>query len=207
MRSPGIAMVMLAALLCACASRKDAAPKSEPSPSAESSPTAPLASIQIDYARAGDSLQSVTVTEYTGAHMVAAGRGPDTQASVMRFDGGVPIWEIRASRGIVAGMLSRGTLYAVKQIKYGVTPDGFEQVRPDLGDATPLAPDHFYVFTVTRASGSTNFQAIKVGTDGALQVYDAEPRAGTSFRLCCNLSSDFASSDSSPTGDSSQPLP
>jgi hypothetical protein len=44
---------------------------------------------------------------------------------------------------------------------------------------------------VTRASGSTNYEAIKVEADGALEAYEAEPRAGTSFRLCCNLSAGF----------------
>ena len=42
------------------------------------------------------------------------------------------------------------------------------------------------------ASGAISYQVVKVNPDLSLQAYDAEPRAGTSYKLCCNVSADFA---------------
>jgi hypothetical protein len=65
------------------------------------------------------------------------------------------------------------------------------QTIPDAEPPEPLEPDNFYIFSVTRKSGSISYEAVKVNADGSLEAYEADPRAGTSFRLCCNLSSDF----------------
>ncbi|MGH7933000.1 MAG: hypothetical protein ACREQN_07500, partial [Candidatus Binataceae bacterium] len=55
----------------------------------------------------------------------------------------------------------------------------------------PLEPDHYYIFEVSRGSGSISWEAVKVSADGSLESYVAEPRAGTSYRLCCNVGLDF----------------
>jgi hypothetical protein len=47
------------------------------------------------------------------------------------------------------------------------------------------------VFQIERQSGSTSYQAVKVLADGSLQAYNAQPRAGSSYLLCCNVTSDF----------------
>jgi hypothetical protein len=85
-------------------------------------------------------------------------------------------------------------------VKYGQMPAGFSQTAPDSGPPEPLEPSTYYVFSVTRASGSTSFEAVKVDSDGSLEAYAAEPRAGTSFSLCCNVSADFSASAGAPQG-------
>jgi hypothetical protein len=99
--------------------------------------------------------------------------------------------------------------YAVTHVKYGEVPRGFAQTSPDTGPPEPLEPDHYYVFSVIRASGSTNYEAVKVQSDGQLMAYNADPRAGDSFQLCCNIAPDFtvtaagtAGSDASGAPDS-----
>jgi hypothetical protein len=47
------------------------------------------------------------------------------------------------------------------------------------------------VFTIERSSGTVSYQAVKVMADGSLQAYAAQPRAGSSFLICCGLASDF----------------
>jgi hypothetical protein len=89
--------------------------------------------------------------------------------------------------------------YRLSEVQYGVVPRHFVQSTPDSGPPEPLEPNHYYIFSVMRVSGSTNYEAIKVEADGSLEGYDAEPRAGTSFRLCCNVNADFPGTAPVPT--------
>ena len=88
-------------------------------------------------------------------------------------------------------MLGERKLDAVKQVTYGKLPPNFVSNIPDSGPPQPLQPDHYYIFAVTRASGVASYEAVKVNADGSLEAYMAEPRAGDSFRLCCDIGADF----------------
>lgn len=157
---------------------------------------APAASIEIDYAKKGDTLESLTVTQFTGAtilltHPVDAQRS----ASLVRFDGGIPVWQFHSERSIFNPLSELETAsYHVTKVRYGELPAGFAQDVPDVGPPAPLEPGSYYVFTIERASGAKDYQAVKVNSDGSLEVYNAEPRAGTSYRLCCNVSPGFPES-------------
>ena len=70
-------------------------------------------------------------------------------------------------------------------------PAHFTQVLPEEGPPEPLDRGAYYVFQIERSSGSTSYQAVKVLADGSLQAYNAQPRAGSSYMLCCNVTSDF----------------
>jgi len=70
-------------------------------------------------------------------------------------------------------------------------PTHFTQVLPEEGPPEPLDRGAYYVFQIERVSGSTSYQAVKVQADGSLQAYNAQPRAGSSYLLCCNVTSDF----------------
>ena len=61
----------------------------------------------------------------------------------------------------------------------------------DEGPPEPLDRGAYYVFQIERVSGSISYQAVKVLADGSLQAYNAQPRAGSSYLLCCNVTSDF----------------
>jgi hypothetical protein len=172
-------------------------PAASPTPSQSADATAPPgpeAKIQISYSQPNDFLNTLSMTKYSGATVLATSpAGSNGTASVVRFDGGAPTWQIDVEPGMFSQMPlgSSAKNYAVSEVKYGTVPPHFVQIVPDLGPPEPLEPDHFYIFSVTRKSGSISYDAVKVNVDGSLQAYEADPRAGTSFRLCCNLSSDF----------------
>ncbi|HEX3409946.1 MAG TPA: hypothetical protein VHS07_06670, partial [Candidatus Binataceae bacterium] len=154
----------------------------------------PEAKIQISYSQANDFLHTLSMTKYSGATVLTTSpAGADGTASVLRFDGGAPTWQINIEPGMFSelplGFSAKS--YAISEVKYGTVPPHFLQTIPDLGPPEPLEPGHFYIFSVTRKSGSVSYDAVKVNADGTLQAYEAEPRAGTSFKLCCNLPSDF----------------
>jgi hypothetical protein len=169
------------------------------------------AKIHIDYGSERDYLSSLTVTKYPAAYALDTARGgSDANASIFRFDGGVPVWQIQVDRGVLSDLpgLGNRSEYRLSEVQYGVVPRHFAQSTPDSGPPEPLEPNHYYIFSVMRVSGSTNYEAIKVEADGALEGYDAEPRAGTSFRLCCNVNADFPGAAPVPTSsptDSSGP--
>jgi hypothetical protein len=174
------------------------APTASPAPdqSADNAPpVGPEAKIQISYSQPNDFLSTILLTKYAGADVLEkAPAGSGGVASVVRFEGGVPLWQVDVEPGMFTAMplgLSAKN-YAVSEVKYGNVPPHFKQTIPDTGAPEPLEPDHFYIFSVTRKSGSVSYEAVKVNDDGSLQAYEADPRAGTSFRLCCNLASDFA---------------
>jgi hypothetical protein len=157
------------------------------------SPPGPEAKIHISYSRPGDFLTSLVVTEYASADIVLSRADKDPSASIIRFDGGVVVWQISLERGFLADMpmLRRHEVTPVNEVKYGVMPQYFTESTPELGPPEPLQPDHYYVFMATRASGAASYEAVKVNGDGSLEAYQADPRAGTSFRLCCNIAPDF----------------
>jgi hypothetical protein len=175
-------------------------------------PPGPEAKIQISYSQPNDYLDTLSLTKYSAADTVTAAAGSGGTAAVVRFDGGMPVWQIDIEPGMFSampiGFSSKN--YAVSEVKYGKVPPHFVQSIPDLGPPEPLEPDHFYIFSVTRKSGSISYDAVKVNADGSLQAYEADPRAGTSFRLCCNVPSDFTitappSSVDSPSPDAAAP--
>jgi hypothetical protein len=168
-----------------------------PDRSADSAPPlGPEAKIQISYSQPNDFLSTILLTKYTGASVLQTaptGSNGTGTAAVVRFEGGMPMWQISVEPGMFSEMPLGFSAknYAVSQVKYGSVPPHFVQSIPDVGPPEPLEPGNFYIFSVTRRSGSISYDAVKVNTDGSLQAYEADPRAGTSFRLCCNLSSDF----------------
>ncbi|HTR60217.1 MAG TPA: hypothetical protein VMH37_00870 [Candidatus Binataceae bacterium] len=154
----------------------------------------PTATIEVSYSRPNDSMERVTVNKYFGADVIqSAQTRSGRSASVIRFDGGVPIWEIKADRSLAGRITDIGTSgWAVKTLEYGKVPPHFAQILPDEGPPEPLDRGSFYVFAIERASGSVSYQAVKVLADGSLQSYAAQPRAGSSFLVCCGLASDFS---------------
>jgi hypothetical protein len=166
-----------------------------PDQSADSAPPpGPEAKIQISYSHRNDFLSELLMTKYSSANVLeTASADSKGAASVVRFEGGMPTWQIDVEPGMFSAMplgLSSKD-YAVSEVKYGNVPPHFVQTIPDLGPPEPLEPGNYYIFSVTRKSGSVSYEAVKVNADGSLQAYEADPRAGTSFRLCCNLASDF----------------
>ena len=91
--------------------------------------------------------------------------------------------------------------FALSEVTYGVVPKNFTRREPENSDPEPLETGKYYIFTVRRGTGSIDYQAIHVADDGTIQGYDAQPRAGTSYALCCNVASDFASSTSAVGAD------
>lgn len=195
-----IAVLLIPLLTSGCAAHKtvDDAAGQTVANVPQSTDNAPLpgpeAKIHISYAHPNDFLGSLTVTKYSAAQTLltldAKGGGA---ASIVRFDGGVGVWQVDVDKSLLSDVpvLGRDKSYAPSEVKYGAVPARFVQSVPDGGPPEPLEPDHYYIFTVTRASGSASYEAVKVDSDGSLEAYDAQPRAGTSFRLCCNLGADF----------------
>lgn len=193
----GFCFLLAACLIVGgCASGKNAAVGSSTRAAQTSDnapPPGPDAKIHISYSRPNDFLNSLTVTEYSNAETVLAESGKDPSASIIRFEGGVIVWQIEITKSLLTDvpMLGKRKSHAVTEVTYGKLPAKFVATIPDSGPPPPLEPDHYYVFTVTRASGATSYEAVKVNSDGSLEAYAADPRAGDSFRLCCNLTPDF----------------
>ena len=153
----------------------------------------PAANVAVTYKRPGDALVRATVIKFFGADVIANhSRDAAHTESVVRFDGGVPIWEFKADESTFGSITGVGaTKYAVQKIDYAKVPTHFTQVIPEEGPPEPLDRGAYYVFQIDRQSGSTSYQAVKVLADGSLQAYNAQPRAGSSYLLCCNVTSDF----------------
>jgi hypothetical protein len=187
-----------------------ASASAEGSPGAEATPAAPGATVDLTYAHRGDYLASLSVSKFNGAELVAS-RNVDSQhaASIIRFDGGVPVWEIKADTGVFSKLpvLGSGQKFAVKSVTYGKLPKHFAQTTPDSGPPEPLETGHYYIFTAERATGTFSYEAVRVEPDGSLDGYEAEPRAGTSYMLCCNVNPDFVQPTAPviPEGSSSSP--
>lgn len=200
--------ILIVCLMYGCAARKSGPPAAQaksaagPSTAAAASNASqasqPQAKINISYAHAGDFLRSIVVTKYEGAKQLATEpAGSQGTASLVRFETGVKVWQIDVDKGLLATFGMGRKAYALKLVAYGVVPKHFTQSIPDSGPPEPLEPNHYYIFSVIRNSGSDNYEAVKVGRDGSLESYDAEPRAGSSYRLCCNVSPDFTAVDTS----------
>jgi hypothetical protein len=175
-----------------------ASPASAAASPEPSSAATPAAKIQITYAHPNDTLKSLKVTQFTGATLLLKEAQSDGKtASLVRFDGGAPIWAIRSGQGVL-GLLSSAKEYRPVTIEYGKLPTGYVQEVPDDGPPAPLDPGSYYVFRIERASGSTNYEVIKVDPDGTVEGYDAEPRAGTSYSLCCNVPESFLELNPAP---------
>jgi hypothetical protein len=193
------AMLLTVALASGCAAHKVKQPVSQQGTIArqvaDNAPMpGPEAKIHISYAHADDFLSSLTVTKYSGAQSILTLDSKDGQASsIIRFDGGTEVWRIDVDKPLLSGVPVLGSEkgYAPAEVSYGSMPQRFLQSVPDGEPPEPLESDRYYIFAVTRASGSASYEAVKVDGDGSLEAYDAEPRAGTSFRLCCNLGADF----------------
>jgi hypothetical protein len=162
--------------------------------SSAANPPAPGATVAISYAHKGDYLASMSVSKFNGTEMIES-RSIDNQhvSSIIRFDGGVTVWEIKADTGVFSDLpvVGSGDKFATKSVTYGKLPHHFAQVTPDSGPPEPLEAGHYYIFTAQRASGALSYEAVRVEPDGTLDGYEAEPRAGTSYVLCCNVSPDF----------------
>jgi hypothetical protein len=189
---------MLCYTISACALFRSAAPSPSPNPgsanASNETPPGPEAKINISYSKSSDYLSSMVVTKYSAANTIAtATKGSSGVATTVLFEGGVVVWQVDINPSTLSGFPSIGSRrpYTVKHVKYGEIPQGFQQTVPDNGPPEPLEADNYYVFSVIRASGSTNYEAVKVQADGSLVAYDADPRAGDSFQLCCNVSPDF----------------
>ena len=195
----------MAILTAACAARHgDANATGAAAKQVASSGASPLtATVQIDYSHRDDFLRSVTVTRFAAVTMIPIASGEEKPgASIFRFEGGgVPIWQVRADEGVTSELLTAIPLvaasakYAVGKLRYGELPKDFLQSIPEAGPPEPLEAGSYYVFEVDRASGSTSFDAIKIDRDGTIESYEAQPRAGESYALCCNVNSDFAGAD------------
>jgi hypothetical protein len=153
----------------------------------------PVANVAVTYKRPGDALTRATVIKFFGADVIANHqRDPAHLESTVRFDGGVPIWEFKADESTFGSITGVGAAkYSVKSIEYSKVPTHFTQVIPEEGPPEPLDRGAYYVFQIDRQSGSTSYQAVKVLADGSLQAYNAQPRAGNSYLLCCNITSEF----------------
>ncbi len=174
------------------------APSRSPAATESAEPTAtptppPGASVDITYTRNGDYLASFSVVKYTGTRLLEThDTASRRNSSIVLFEGGVPTWEFAADRGLL-GHLGLDKAFAVQKVVYGELPKGFVSSTPPSGPPEPLEPGRFYIFSVTRNSGITSYEAVKVLDDGTLEGYTAEPMAGSSFELCCNVNSDFIS--------------
>jgi len=200
-----IAPIAMAMLIAACAARhNDASVSGAAAKPAASNGAGPLvASVQIGYSRRGDFLRSVTVTKFSAASMIPIAPGEEKPgSSIFRFEGGgVPIWQIQADEGVMRELLTEiplvaaGSKYAVSKLRYGELPENFLQSIPEAGSPEPFETGSYYVFEADRASGSASFDAIKIDPGGTIESYEAQPRAGESYALCCGVNSDFAGAD------------
>lgn len=167
----------------------------------------PQAKVHISYAQPNDFITSLVVTKYYNAETLLTSPGANGASSIVRFDGGAVVWQFGVDKGLLRGVPVIGAHedrpYQIAEIEYAVVPKGFTQQTPESGPPEPLEPDHFYVFAVTRASGSVSYEAVKVNGDGTLEAYAADPRAGTSYRLCCDVAADFTITE--PAASSDQP--
>ena len=183
-----------------------AADEDEAQPSPEATPAPPSVTVNIGYAHRNDYLDSLSVAKFASATELSA-RGLKAGAELVRFEGGEPVWEIAADRGLSGSLLghmpgvAENKKYALTQVTYGTVPKHFLKSTPENSEPEPLEEGKYYIFTVHRATGTVSYQAVHITGDGSVESYDAQPRAGTSYELCCNVAADFVSSSSdSDTG-------
>lgn len=191
-----ITMILVIATIGGCAAHQATpAISDQPAPdqTASGGTAPPEAKIHISYAHRDEFLDSMVVTKYSSADALAA-RAQENGAAIIRFDTGIVVWQFAVAKAFLSGMPGLGSGekgYAPAEVKYGDLPPHFDASIPDSGPPEPLEANHYYVFAVTRGSGSVSYEAVKVNGDGSLEAYEADPRAGTSYRLCCNIAADF----------------
>src|SRR5580658_5897544 len=78
----------------------------------------PVANVAISYRRPGDALARATVIKFFGAEVIANHqRDAMHTESVVRFDGGVPIWEFKADEGTFGSFTGVGaSKYTLKSV-------------------------------------------------------------------------------------------
>jgi hypothetical protein len=175
--------------------------EAEPEPAPQATSAAPIATVHLTYyAHHGDYLGSLAVEKFATATLIPAENEKKAGAALVRFDGGEPVWEIAADRGVSGSVLQHvpgvdeNKKFALSEVTYGVLPKHFAKLEPDNSDPEPLEIGKYYIFTVRRGFGSIDYQAVHIDDDGSIEDYEAQPRVGTSYELCCNLSPGFASS-------------
>jgi hypothetical protein len=186
------------------AAQNDSMAQSEAAPSPQPTPAASAVTVHIGYARRDDYLQSLAVDKFASATLIPA-RGLKAGSALVRFEGGEPVWAIAADRGVSGSLLqhmpgvAENKKFAPTEVTYGTVPKGFTREEPENSDPEPLERGKYYIFTVRRGSGSVDYQAVHITEDGTIESYDAQPRAGTSFALCCDIAPDFVGSAVSDT--------
>jgi hypothetical protein len=211
-RYPALAaLALMLVLLAGCAARKQAKEKTvqaEPAvqseagqePSPEATPAPPSVTVHISYARRDDYLESLSVEKFAAATLIPT-HGEKAGSVVVRFEGGEPVWEIAADRGVSGSLLGHMPVveenkkFALTEVTYATVPKHFTKEEPENSDPEPLEPGKYYIFTVRRASGSIGYQAVHITAGGAIEGYEAQPRVGTSYELCCDVAPDFASTE------------
>lgn len=151
--------------------------------------------MNLSYGHPNDYLTSLSVAKFTGAEFLTSRNlDPTHTEAVIRFDGGARVWEIQADTSMFSHLpgVHLQEKFAIKSVTYGKVPAHFIQTLPEGTPPEPLEPGHYYIFTANRAFGPASYEAVRVDADGTLEGYDAEPRAGTSYALCCNVGPDFA---------------
>jgi hypothetical protein len=153
------------------------------SPSPEPTAAPPSVTVHLTYAHKGDYLQSLSVAKFAGAFLLPS-HSERPKSAVVRFEGGEPVWEIAADRGVSGSLLGHmpgveeNRKFALTEVTYGVVPKRFVRQQPENSEPEPLETGKYYIFTVKRASGSTDYQAVHITEDGAVESYDAQPRVG-----------------------------
>lgn len=191
----------------------DGSDTEEQAPSAEATPVPPSVTVNIGYAHRNDYLESLAVAKFASATLIPT-RGLKSGAELVRFEGGEPVWEIEVDRGLSGSLLghmpgvAENKKFALTKVTYGTLPKNFSKEVPENSDPEPLEQGKYYIFTVRRATGTVSYQAVHIADDGTIEGYDAQPRAGESYELCCNIAADFTSatasdSDETNPGDTS----
>ncbi len=103
----------------------------------------PVANVAVSYKRPGDALARATVIKFFGADVIANHpRDAAHTESVVRFDGGVPIWAFKADESTFGSITGVGAgKYALKNIEYAKVPAHFTQVIPEEGPPELCVPD------------------------------------------------------------------
>jgi hypothetical protein len=188
----------------------DAGSEGAETPAAQATPTPPAVTVHISYAHRDDYVASLTVAKFASAVLIPTRARKDGSALV-RFEGGEPVWQIGADRGVSGSLLghvpgiAENKKFAIKEVTYGVLPKNFAKQEPENSEPEPLERDKYYIFTVTFGSGAVSYQAAHITPDGTIEDYEAQPRIGTSFALCCNIAPDFASSTASQPETAGEP--
>jgi hypothetical protein len=162
--------------------------------------------VHIEYSEKRDFLRSLDVIEYQRAQLLKALYRPGgRERALVRFSGGTTVWRIEP-KPVKRTLLSRTSPFSllseipvadvnrdlrVEAVTYGKLPKGLIQTLPSSGPPDPLEIGEYYMVKVERALGVTNYQVVRLDPNGEIAVYDADPRAGDSYELCCDVAAEF----------------